>query len=47
MNRACNWYHSPYHPEEEGRIALPYYGDGLDVLVLIGALRDREHASVF
>ena len=46
LNRECNYYRRPYPPEEEGRIALPYYGYGLDVLALIGALRYREHASV-
>jgi hypothetical protein len=45
-NRACNSYHHPYHPEEEGRLVLPCYGYGLDVLALIGTLRYREHASV-
>lgn len=43
-NRACEAYRHPYHPEEEGRIALPFYEYGLDVLAFIGALRYREHA---
>lgn len=45
-NRACECYRHPYHPEEEGGIALPFYEYGLDVLALIGALRYREHESV-
>jgi len=36
----------PYRPEEEGRIVLPYYEYGLDVLALLGALRYPGHASV-
>ncbi len=46
QNQVCDLYRHPYHPEEEGRIALPYYEYGLDVLALIGALRYREHESV-
>jgi hypothetical protein len=39
-------YHRPYRPEEEGRIALPHYEYGLDVLTLLGALRYPRHGSV-
>lgn len=45
-NPACEHYRHPYHPEEEGAIALPFYEYGLDVLALIGSLRYREHESV-
>jgi hypothetical protein len=43
---ACPRYHRPYRPEAEGAIALPQHEFGLDVVVLIGALRHREHRSV-
>jgi hypothetical protein len=45
-NRGCSRYHRPYRPEEEGRIVLPHYEYGLDVLALLGALRYQSHASV-
>ena len=45
-NPDCSRYHRPYRPEEEGRIALPHYEYGLDVLALFGALRYPGHASV-
>lgn len=45
-NRACARFHHPYRPEREGRIALPQHEFGLDVVVLVGALRYREHRSV-
>ena len=45
-NPDCSRYHRPYRPEEEGRIALPHYEYGLDVLALLGALRYPGHASV-
>jgi hypothetical protein len=35
-----------YHPEEEGRWALPHGEFGLDIIALIGAWRFREHRSV-
>jgi len=35
-----------YHPEEEGRWALPHGEFGLDVIALIGTWRFREHRSV-
>jgi hypothetical protein len=33
-------------PEEEGRIVLPHYEYGLDVLALLGALRYQHHETV-
>jgi hypothetical protein len=42
----CSLYHVRYHPEEEGRWALPHGEFGLDVIALIGAWRFREHRSV-
>src|SRR5258707_8953443 len=42
----CPQYHMRYHPEEEGRWALPHGEFGLDVIALIGAWRFREHRSV-
>ena len=44
-NRACGRYHRPYHPAEEGRLVLPHYEYGLDVLAFIGARRYQESAS--
>jgi hypothetical protein len=42
----CPRYHRPYRPEAEGAIALPQHEFGLDVVVLIGVLRHRDHRSV-
>src|SRR5215469_8033895 len=42
----CSLYHVRYHPEEEGRWALPHGEFGLDVIALIGAWRFVEHRSV-
>ena len=42
----CPQYHVRYHPEEEGRWALPHGEFGLDVIALIGAWRFQEHRSV-
>lgn len=42
----CPLYHVRYHPEEEGRWALPHGEFGLDVIAAIGAWRFREHRSV-
>ena len=33
-------------PEEEGRMVLPHYEYGLDVLALLGALRYQHHETV-
>jgi len=45
-NQECPRYHQVYHPEEEGRWALPHGECGLDVIALVGTLRYREHRSV-
>ena len=45
-NRDCPRYRKPYRPEEEGRMALPQYEFGLDVIARIGALRYQQHRSV-
>lgn len=45
-NEACQLYHLPYRPEEEGMWALPHGEFGLDVIALVGALRYAEHRSV-
>jgi hypothetical protein len=45
-NEECPRYQHPYHPEEEGRWALPHGECGLDVIALVGTLRYREHRSV-
>jgi hypothetical protein len=42
----CPLYHVRYHPEEEGRWALPHGEFGLDVIALIGSWRESEHRSV-
>jgi hypothetical protein len=44
-NRTCGRYHRPFHPLEEGRLVLPHYEYGLDVVAFIGAQRYRESAS--
>jgi hypothetical protein len=46
VNRACQLYHHPYRPEEEGAWALPHGEFGLDVIALVGALRYANHNSV-
>src|SRR3982751_4922834 len=43
---SCARYRRAYRPEEEGALALPHGEFGLDVIVLVGQLRDREHRSV-
>lgn len=45
-NPACEWYHRPYRPEEEGKWALPHGEFGLDVIALVGTLRYTSHRSV-
>src|SRR5258706_9695353 len=45
-NPACEQYHHPYHPAEEGHWALPHGEFGLDIIALIGALRYEMHRSV-
>ena len=46
VNKTCGRYRVPYRPEEEGRLALPQYEFGLDVIALVGALRYQSHRSV-
>jgi hypothetical protein len=46
VNRACERYHKPYRPEEEGRLALPQAEFGLDIIVLVGNLRYEQQRSV-
>lgn len=43
---SCALYHVRYHPEEEGRWALPHGEFGLDLIAKIGAWRFIEHRSV-
>ena len=43
---ASGFFHKPYRPEAEGRLALPQHEFGLDVIALVGALRYSEHRSV-
>ena len=45
-NPACQLYHHPYRPEEEGAWALPHGEFGLDIIALVGALRYASHKSV-
>jgi hypothetical protein len=45
-NSACEWYHRPYRPEEEGAWALPHGEFGLDVIALVGSLRYTAHRSI-
>jgi hypothetical protein len=45
-NPACPRYDMRYHPEEEGRWALPHGEFGLDVIAAFGAWRFVEHRSV-
>ena len=46
VNPACAFYHRPYRPEAEGRLALPHHEFGLDVIAWIGAGRYQEHDTV-
>ena len=46
QNAACSGYKKPLRPEAEGALALPHNEYGLDVLVLIGALRYGQHRTV-
>lgn len=43
---SCSRYHVRYHPEEEGRWALPHGEFGLDLIAKLGAWRFIEHRSV-
>jgi len=46
LNRACPQSHRPYHPEAEGRLALPKHEFGLDVIAWVGTLRYAQHRSL-
>jgi hypothetical protein len=39
-HRECGCYLRLYRPEGEGRFALPKHEFGLDVIALVGALKD-------
>ena len=45
-NQTCSRFHQPTRPEEEGGWALPHREFGLDVIVLVGALRYQQQRSV-
>jgi hypothetical protein len=42
----CPQFQKPYRPEEEGRLALPKHEFGLDIMALVGTLRDAQHRSL-
>ena len=46
VNPACEFYHRPYRPESEGRLALPHHEFGLDVIAWIGAQRYQACCSL-
>jgi hypothetical protein len=46
VNPTCEFYHRPYRPESEGRLALPHHEFGLDVIAWIGAQRYQGHCSL-
>jgi len=46
VNPVCEFYHQPYRPEREGRLALPHHEFGLDVIAWIGAQRYQACCSV-
>jgi hypothetical protein len=46
VNPVCGFYHRPYRPELEGRLALPHHEFGLDVIAWIGACRYQDHDTV-
>ena len=41
-NSGCELYHWPYRAEEEGAWALPHGEFGLDIITVIGQLRDAR-----
>jgi hypothetical protein len=45
-DRGCPLSGRPLRPEAEGKIALPGYEFGLDLIALVGALRYAEHRSL-
>src|SRR5512147_2539665 len=46
VNPTCEFYHQPYRPEQEGRLALPHHEFGLDVIAWIGAQRYQDCCSL-
>jgi hypothetical protein len=44
--RECKRFLKAYRPEQENRWALPQHEFGLDVIVLVGAVRYQEHRSI-
>ncbi len=45
-NTACQHFHQPMRPEEEGGWALPHGEFGLDVIALVGMLRYQQQRSI-
>jgi hypothetical protein len=45
-HRDCPRFGRPMRPEAEGRIVLPEHEFGLDLIALVGALRDTQHRSL-
>jgi hypothetical protein len=45
-NPRCPRFHHPDRPETESPYALPHHEFRLDVMALVGPLRDAEHRSV-
>lgn len=45
-NQECPRFHQPTRPEEEGGWALPHGEFGLDVIALVGVLRDQQQRSI-
>ena len=45
-NRECGRFQKAYRPEQENQWALPQHEFGLDVIVLVGAVRYQEHRSI-
>jgi hypothetical protein len=46
QNQACDRYHKPYRPEEEGQWALAEHEFGVDVMARVGELRYRHHQTI-
>jgi hypothetical protein len=45
-NRECERFQKAYRPEQEKQWALPQHEFGLDVIVLVGAMRYQEYRSI-
>jgi hypothetical protein len=43
---ACPQFQKPYRPEEEGRRVLPKHECGLEIMALVGTLRDAQPRSI-